>query len=57
MPADSDIYGQIILLRVEQDALRRGYQFEQLLREVNPWSHRPPVVQSTNHEQLNAFFE
>jgi len=57
MSRDHEIYGQIILLRAEEDAVRRGYRFEQLLREVNPWSHRPPVVQSTSHEQIDAFFE
>jgi hypothetical protein len=57
MPFDYTIYEQIVRLRSEANNTLRGYRFEQLLREINPWSHRPPVVQSTSHEQIDAFFE
>jgi len=39
------------------DNVRRGYLFEQAVRELLPWSHRPPLAVSGESEQLDAFFE
>jgi hypothetical protein len=52
-----NLYEQIVALRDLKDAAGRGYRFEQLMREIHPWSYRPPIVESTKHEQLDAFFE
>lgn len=56
MPGTS-IYAQIVAMRSDADAQRRGYRFEQALREVMPWSLRPPLAVSAESEQLDAFFE
>jgi len=50
-------YKDILLLKEENDAPKRGYMFEQSLREILPWSYRPPITASTATEQLDAFFE
>lgn len=46
----------ITSLRKESDAQQRGYRFEQLIREILPWSHRPPMAVSTVTEQIDSFF-
>lgn len=50
-------YARIIALRDEPNAVKRGYAFEQLLREILPWDERPPHSVSSKTEQLDAFFE
>lgn len=50
-------YQQIIVLPEETNAQRRGYLFEQILREALPWDYRPPIAISTKTEQLDGFFE
>ncbi|AIY67581.1 NACHT domain-containing protein [Pseudoalteromonas piratica] len=50
-------YKEILQLKQESDAPKRGYMFEQSLREILPWSYRPPITASTSSEQLDAFFE
>lgn len=50
-------YPQILRLLDDEDAQRRGYRFEQILREILPWDNRPPVSISARTEQLDAFFE
>ena len=53
----TQVYDQLLALRDEQDAQRRGYRFEQLIREILPWDYRPPIAVSASHEQLDAFFD
>ena len=50
-------YGSILLIREIDDHARRGYLFEQAIRELVPWDHRPPLPVSGTSEQLDAFFE
>ena len=44
-------------LRALEDAQRRGYIFEQYIRETLPWSFRPPIALRTESEQIDGFFE
>lgn len=53
-PIDRDFFHA---LRGAQDHAERGFRFEQTVREILPWSLRPPVAVSTKSEQLDAFFE
>jgi hypothetical protein len=48
---------QILDLRNVQDDVRRGYLFEQALREFVPWDFRPPLAVVARGEQLDAFYE
>ena len=50
------IYKQIIELRNNTNAAERGYQFEQLIREIQPWDHMPPIVMSAGSEQIDGVF-
>src|SRR5437867_1060727 len=52
-------YSDIIALRPLSERSSRGYRFEQALREILPWTRRPPlaVVGRRNSEQIDAFFE
>ena len=51
------MYQQIIELRNNTDAIKRGYQFEQIIREVLPWDIKPPIAYTTKtSEQLDAVF-
>ncbi|CAK8722477.1 hypothetical protein GMJAKD_11695 [Candidatus Electrothrix aarhusensis] len=52
-----DIYKKIFSLKENIDHQKRGYLFEQLLRESLPWTSRPPIAISTKTEQLDGFFE
>jgi hypothetical protein len=52
-----NLYSQLIWLRKETNPQTRGYRFEQILRELLPWSFRPPIAVSAQYEQLDAFFE
>ena len=52
-----DAYKTIANLHLELDVQKRGYVFEQILREILPWDYRPPLSVSTQTEQLDAFFE
>jgi len=38
------IYKQITSLQHERNEVSRSLYFEQLLREIIPWDHRPPVI-------------
>ncbi|TSE08854.1 hypothetical protein C1D09_016820, partial [Mesorhizobium intechi] len=49
-------YRQIQNLINESDAQRRGYRFEQLIRETLPWNHRPPISSLGTSEQHDAYF-
>jgi hypothetical protein len=51
------LYEQILALRAIRDAPRRGWLFEQAIREVLPWDVRPPLSINAEAEQLDAFFE
>ncbi|MES2920529.1 MAG: hypothetical protein V4819_03230 [Verrucomicrobiota bacterium] len=53
----SCVFDQVVLLREEADARSRGYRFEQMLREILPWSARPPLAVVAKSEQLDGFFE
>ena len=53
----SAYYAQIVALRNNQNDAERGYQFEAILREILPWSSRPPVVMIAPSEQIDAFFD
>jgi len=50
-------YTTILALRGETNAQRRGYLFEQAIREILPWSFRPPLAVNAETEQFDAFFE
>lgn len=52
-----NIYGQIIGLYHEKDRQKRGYAFEQLIREIQPWSSRPPISAKGDGEQLDGVYE
>jgi Zn-finger protein len=52
------IYDQILLLK-ENDEIKKtdkGYLFEQLIREIQPWSFKPPIVTTTKTEQLDGVY-
>jgi hypothetical protein len=49
-------YAQIEYLKSEKNSQKRGYKFEQIIREILPWSYRPPVTVAGTSEQLDAFF-
>src|SRR4051794_13649543 len=44
-------------MRSVNDAARRGYLFEAAIRELFPWSFRPPLAVIAESEQIDAFFE
>ena len=48
---------ELIFLRQEQDDVRRGYRFEQMVREILPWDVRPPISATGPSEQFDAVFE
>ncbi|WP_428331550.1 NACHT domain-containing protein [Mucilaginibacter sp.] len=50
------LYQQITALKNEQNDVLRGRLFEQIIREIMPWDHRPPVVMSPESEQLDGVF-
>lgn len=52
-----NLYEQIISLYNEEDKQRRGYAFEQLVREIQPWSYKPPVSAIGIGEQLDGVYE
>lgn len=49
-------YKEIIALRENPNNVERGYQFEQIIREIQPWDRKPPVVASLASEQLDGIF-
>ena len=52
------ILEQIINLKNGKiDKSERGYLFESLIREIQPWDRRPPIVMSPQSEQLDGVFE
>lgn len=51
-----EIYNQILDLKSRTDAIDRGRDFEALMREIQPWDHRPPIVASPKSEQLDGVF-
>lgn len=52
------ILEQIINLKnTEINKSERGYLFESLIREIQPWDRRPPIVMSPQSEQLDGVFE
>ena len=52
------IIEQIIdLKRKSLDKSERGYLFESLIREIQPWDKKPPIVMSAKSEQLDGVFE
>ncbi|MDR6763150.1 hypothetical protein J2Y38_003369 [Flavobacterium sp. 2755] len=51
-----NIYKEIIELRDIDNAVDRGYKFEQIIREIQPWDRKPPVVASVPSEQLDGIF-
>lgn len=52
----ADLYQQIVALRNETNVIKRGRDFEQLIREIQPWDHRPPIVSSQDSEQLDGVY-
>lgn len=51
------IYEQIVGLYQEKDKQKRGYLFEYLIREIQPWSCRPPISAIGSGEQLDGIYE
>jgi hypothetical protein len=49
-------YTEIIALRDDTNNIRRGYQFEQIIRELLPWDKKPPIASSLPSEQLDGIF-
>jgi hypothetical protein len=39
-----NLYKQIIELKEENEDIKRGRAFEQLVREILPWDNKPPIV-------------
>lgn len=54
---EENFYAQIISLYSEVDKQKRGYAFEQLVREIQPWSYKPPISAVGNGEQLDGVYE
>lgn len=54
---EKNFYEQIIGLYNEIDKQKRGYAFEQLVREIQPWSYKPPISAIGNGEQLDGVYE
>lgn len=54
---EKNFYEQIIGLYNEADKQKRGYAFEQLVREIQPWSYKPPLSAIGNGEQLDGVYE
>lgn len=52
-----NIYEQIVGLYQEKDRQKRGYLFEHLIREIQPWSCRPPISAIAKGEQLDGIYE
>jgi hypothetical protein len=51
-----DLYNDIISLRSVSNNTERGYKFEQLIREIQPWDRKPAIVASLASEQLDGVF-
>ena len=51
------MYDQILALKNIDDKQKRGYLFEQIIREILPWSFKPPIAATTSSEQIDAYFE
>lgn len=54
------MYSQIVSLRDCVNKQEKGYKFEQIAREILPWSYKPPISISSvkeTSEQIDAFFE
>lgn len=51
-----NIYKEIISLREIDNVVDKGYKFEQIIREIQPWDRKPPVVASVPSEQLDGIF-
>lgn len=52
-----NIYEQIVGLYKEEDKQKRGYLFEHLIREIQPWTCRPPISAVGIGEQLDGIYE
>lgn len=50
------LYREIISLRDNTNDMERGYKFEQIIREIQPWDIKPPVVMSLPSEQIDGIF-
>lgn len=53
----NNIYEQIVELYDESDSQKRGYKFESIIRELQPWTIKPPISANGNSEQLDAVYE
>ena len=53
----AESYAQIRSIRTIKDNQRRGLLYEQALRELVPWTFRPPLAVIGESEQIDAFFE
>ncbi|MFD1874184.1 hypothetical protein [Hymenobacter bucti] len=51
-----NIYNDILSLRNIKNNADRGYKFEQLIREIQPWDRKPAIVASTPSEQFDGIF-
>lgn len=52
-----NLYSQIVNLKNNTlPDSERGYKFEALIREIQPWDERPPIVMSPKSEQLDGVF-
>jgi hypothetical protein len=49
-------YKEVLRLMDIEDDQQRGYKFEQIIREILPWEHRPPITGMTRSEQFDAIF-
>lgn len=52
-----NVYEEIVGLYQEENKQKRGYLFEQLIREIQPWTCRPPISAIGNGEQLDGIYE
>jgi hypothetical protein len=51
-----NLYNEIVSLRNNTNNVERGYKFEQIIREIQPWDRKPPVVATLPSEQLDGIF-
>lgn len=53
----NNIYEDIIELYNESNSQMRGYKFESIVRELQPWTIKPPISAIGKSEQLDAVYE
>ena len=53
----SNKYREIASLYEIENAQKRGYLFEQIIRELQPWDYKPPISAKSRDEQIDAVYQ